>query len=232
MGDAGGGIDMRAAAGVAAEIREALALGAQLAVVIGGGNLVRGARLARDGMDRAVGDHMGMLATIINALALQEALEQGGMTARVMSAVHVNQICEAYIRRRAVRHLERGRVVVFAAGLGNPFFTTDTAASLRAAEIGVDMLLKATKVDGVYAKDPVSDPGAERYRSVGYDEVLSAGLGIMDATAIVMCRDHGIPVRVFNVFEKGALGRIVRGEALGTLIAAGGGEARAAHADA
>jgi uridylate kinase len=194
------------------------ALGVQVAVVLGGGNLFRGAGLARAGMDRVTADHMGMLATVMNALALQDALEGLGIFARVMSAIRINEVCEDYIRRRAVRHLEKGRVVIFAAGTGNPFFTTDTAASLRAIEIEAQLLLKATKVDGIYSADPVTDPKAILYPRLTFDRVLSERLNVMDATAIVMCRDHQLPLRVFNLNQPGQLLRIVSGEDLGTLV--------------
>jgi uridylate kinase len=193
----------------------------QVAVVIGGGNIFRGAGLARAGMDRVTADHMGMLATVMNGLALQDALESLGTYARVMSAVRVQEVCEDYIRRRAVRHLEKGRCVIFAAGTGNPFFTTDTAAALRAIEIGADLLLKATKVNGIYSEDPVRNPKAERYRRLSFDKVLDERLGVMDATAIVMCRDNGVPLRVFNLNNEGDLLRIVDGEDVGTLVANG-----------
>jgi uridylate kinase len=172
-------------------------------------------------MDRVTADHMGMLATVMNGLALQDALESLGSYARVMSAVRVQEVCEDYIRRRAVRHLEKGRCVIFAAGTGNPFFTTDTAASLRAIEIGADLLLKATKVNGIYSEDPVRNPKAERYRRLSFDKVLDERLGVMDATAIVMCRDNGLPLRVFNLNNEGDLLRIVDGEDVGTLVANG-----------
>jgi uridylate kinase len=187
-------------------------------LVIGGGNIFRGAGLARSGIDRVTGDHMGMLATVMNALALQDALERAGAVARVMSAVSVHDVCEDYIRRRAIRHLEKGRVVVCAGGTGNPFFTTDTAAALRAIEIDADVLLKATKVDGVYSADPVKNPAAERYDRLDYDHVIESKLGVMDANAIVLCRDQHMPIRVFNVFEEGNLVRIAKGEAIGTLV--------------
>ncbi|HKL63153.1 MAG TPA: UMP kinase, partial [Woeseiaceae bacterium] len=190
----------------------------EVGVVIGGGNIFRGAGLARAGMDRVTGDHMGMLATVINALALQDALERVGVYARVMSALQIHEVCEDYIRRRAIRHLEKGRVVILAAGTGNPFFTTDTAASLRAIEVGADMLLKATKVDGVYSADPVTVPDARRYATVSFDQVLTDKLNVMDATAIVMCRDNGLPLRIFDLTRPGALLRVVRGEDVGTLV--------------
>jgi uridylate kinase len=206
---------------IAAELCELVRLGVQVGVVIGGGNIFRGASLAAAGVDRVTADHMGMLATVINALAMQDAVESQGAAARVMSAIKVNQICEDYIRRRAIRHLEKGRVVIFAAGTGNPFFTTDSAASLRAVEINADLLLKGTKVDGVYTADPVKDPGAERYRELTYDEVLSRNLMVMDATAVVLCRDYGMPLRVFDVNQAGALQRIVYGADEGTLVQRG-----------
>jgi len=215
------GIDQPTLAQIADELVDVHGLGVEIALVIGGGNIFRGAGLARAGMDRVTADHMGMLATVMNALALQDALESLGSFARVMSAVRVQEVCEDYIRRRAVRHLEKGRCVIFAAGTGNPFFTTDTAASLRAIEIGADLLLKATKVNGIYSEDPVRNPKAERYRTLSYDKVLDDRLGVMDATAIVMCRDNGVPLRVFNLMNEGDLLRIVDGEDVGTLVANG-----------
>jgi len=212
------GIDPKILKRIAGEIRDLTQMGVQVAVVLGGGNIFRGAGLARAGMDRVTGDHMGMLATVINALAMQDALEAQGIYARVMSALRINEVCEDYIRRRAVRHLEKGRVVIFAAGTGNPFFTTDTAASLRAIEIEAQLLLKATKVDGIYSADPVTDPKAILYPRLTFDRVLSERLNVMDATAIVMCRDHQLPLRVFNLNEPGQLLRIVEGEDLGTLV--------------
>jgi uridylate kinase len=215
------GIDPIILKRVAGEIRDVMARGVQVAVVIGGGNIFRGAGLARAGMDRVTADHMGMLATVMNGLALQDALESLGIFARVMSAVRVQEVCEDYIRRRAVRHLEKGRCVIFAAGTGNPFFTTDTAASLRAIEIGADLLLKATKVNGIYDDDPLRNPRAQRYRTLSFDKVLDDRLGVMDATAIVMCRDNGLALRVFNLMNEGDLMRIVDGEDVGTLVANG-----------
>ena len=219
MGEGDYGIDPAVLKRIAGEIREVVALGTQVAVVIGGGNIFRGAGLARAGMDRVTGDHMGMLATVMNCLAMQDALEGLGTSTRVMSALSINEVCEDYIRRRAVRHLEKGRVVLFAAGTGNPFFTTDTAAALRATEIGADLILKATKVDGVYDADPVKVPGAKRYERLTYDRALDDRLGVMDATALVMCRDTGLPLRVFNLHAHGDLLRILRGEDVGTLVA-------------
>jgi len=218
MGQFDYGIDPRVIEGLAEEISELNAQGVEIALVIGGGNIFRGAGLAEAGMDRVTGDHMGMLATVVNALAMQDALERKGVFCRVMSALKINQVCEDYIRRRAVRHLEKGRVVIFAAGTGNPFFTTDSAASLRGIEINADLLLKATKVDGVYDSDPVKNPDAKRYDELGYDEVLSQKLAVMDATAIVLCRDNHLPLRVFNIFNRGDLSRIVAGEDIGTLV--------------
>ena len=203
---------------IASEIAEVSHLGIQIAVVIGGGNIFRGAGLAQSGIDRVTGDHMGMLATVMNSLALQDALESIGADARVMSAISVHDVCEDYIRRRAIRHLEKGRVVICAGGTGNPFFTTDTAAALRAIEVGADILLKATKVDGVYSADPVRDPFAQRFDRLEYDRVIAGKLGAMDANAIVLCRDQNMPIRVFNVFGEGNLVRIVQGEAIGTLV--------------
>jgi uridylate kinase len=221
LGDGDYGIDPVVLRRIAGEIHEVMGRAIELAVVIGGGNLFRGAGLARTGMDRVTADHMGMMATIMNALALQDALEQIGQDSRVMSALRCQQVCEDYIRRRAIRHLEKGRCVIMAAGTGNPFFTTDTAASLRAIEIEADLLLKATKVNGVYTDDPVKNPKAERYSKLSYDKVLNDRLGVMDATAIVMCRDNGLPLRVFNLFNAGDLIRIVDGEDVGTLVVNG-----------
>jgi uridylate kinase len=212
------GIDPRMIHRIAAEIRDVKRLGIQVAVVIGGGNIFRGAGLAESGIDRVTGDHMGMLATVMNALALQDSMESMSVDARVMSAVSVHDVCEDYIRRRAIRHLEKDRVVICAGGTGNPFFTTDTAAALRAIEIGADLVLKATKVAGVYAADPVEDPSAERYDQLSYDHVIESKLRVMDTNAIVLCRDQHMPIRVFNVFEEGALVRLVKGEPIGTLV--------------
>ena len=218
MGDADYGIDPTFLRRLASEVRSVHELGIELAIVVGGGNLFRGAGLARTGMDRVTGDHMGMLATVMNALAMQDALESIGVVTRVMSAVRINQVCEDYIRRRAIRHLEKGRVTIFAAGTGNPFFTTDTAASLRAIEIEADLLLKATKVDGIYDADPVSNSDARRYDRLTYDQVLDQRLNVMDATSIVLCRDHRLPLRVFNLNDPGALVRAASGADVGTLV--------------
>jgi uridylate kinase len=218
MGTGDYGIDPAVLRRIAGELQDILSMGVQVAVVIGGGNIFRGAGLARAGMDRVAADHMGMLATVMNSLAMQDALEGLGMYARVMSAIRINEVCEDYIRRRAVRHLEKGRVVIFAAGTGNPFFTTDTAASLRAIEINAELLLKATKVNGVYSDDPVRNPNATRYSRLTFDRVLTDKLNVMDATAIVMCRDNHLPLRVFNLNNAGDLTRIARGEDVGTSV--------------
>ncbi len=222
QGDGDFGIDANVLNRLAGDVLSCMQLGVQVALVIGGGNLFRGASLAADaGMDRVTGDNMGMLATVMNALAMQDALEKIGLKARVMSAIRINQVCEDYIRRRAVRHLEKGRVTIFAAGTGNPFFTTDSAASLRAIEIGADVLFKATKVDGVYAADPMKYPDAERYTRLSYDEVIARQLMVMDTTAVVLCRDHGMPLRIFDVNAPDALLKAVRGEDIGTLVQQG-----------
>ncbi|ERJ19920.1 uridylate kinase [Salinisphaera shabanensis T35B1] len=218
MGQADYGISADVVERLAAEIKELIESGVQVALVVGGGNIFRGVGLAGRGMDRVTGDQMGMLATVINALGLQDAIEHAGMTARVMSAIRINQVCEDYIRRRAIRHLEKGRVVIFAAGTGNPFFTTDSAASLRAVEINADLMLKATKVDGIYSADPMRDSSAKRYTHLTYDEVIDQRLSVMDTTAIVLCRDNGMPLRVFDINRAGDLARIVAGEDVGTLV--------------
>jgi uridylate kinase len=218
MGDGQYGIDPGTISRIAEEVVALTKAGVEVGMVIGGGNIFRGAGLAEAGMDRVTGDHMGMLATVMNALAMQDALEHLGAYARVMSAIKINQICEDYIRRRAVRHLEKGRVVIFAAGTGNPFFTTDSAASLRAVEIGADLLIKATKVDGVYTADPVKDSTAKRYDKLTYDEVLDQRLGVMDATAIVLCRDYKMPLCVLNIHKPGALMNIMQGKDEGTFV--------------
>jgi uridylate kinase len=218
MGDGKSGIDTGILARIAGEVLELRRLGVEVGMVVGGGNLFRGAGLAQAGMDRVTADHMGMLATVMNALAMQDTLERLGVFTRVMSAIRINQVCEDYIRRRAIRHLEKGRVVIFAAGTGNPFFTTDSAASLRAVEISAEVMLKGTKVDGVYSADPVKDVDAVRYERITYDEALARKLGVMDATAIVMCREHDLPLKVFNINRRGDLVRIVRGENVGTTV--------------
>ncbi len=218
MGAGDGGIDVEVITRMADEVRQVRQLGVEVGMVIGGGNLFRGAGLARAGMDRVTADHMGMLATVMNSLAMQDTLERLGVFTRVMSAIRINQVCEDYIRRRAVRHLEKGRVVIFAAGTGNPFFTTDSAASLRAIEISADVMLKATKVDGVYSADPFKDPQATRYDRLTYDEALARKLQVMDATALVMCREHDLPLMVFDINRCGDLVRIVCGENVGTTV--------------
>lgn len=220
MGDLEYGIKPVVIQRIAAEIAEAHKAGVEIAIVVGGGNIFRGAGLARSGMDRVTGDYMGMLATVMNALAIQDALEALTIQARVMSALSIHRVCEDYIRRRAIRHLEKGRVVIMAAGTGNPFFTTDTAASLRAIEIGADVLLKATKVDGVYDADPATHEDATRFESVSFDQVLADRLNVMDATAVVMCRDNDLPLRVFDLTQKGALVRAMKGEDVGTVVTA------------
>ena len=221
LGAADYGIDPAVIKRIASELRDVQGLGTQVAVVIGGGNIFRGAGLARAGMDRVTADQMGMLATVMNALAMQDALESLNVHVRVMSAIRINEVCEDYIRRRAVRHLEKGRIVIFAAGTGNPFFTTDTAAALRAIEISAQLLVKATKVNGIYSADPVHDPKAEHYPRLTFERVLTERLNVMDATAIVMCRDHNLPLRVFNLNAAGDLLRVARGEEPGTLVTNG-----------
>ncbi|SIT65881.1 uridylate kinase [Ectothiorhodosinus mongolicus] len=221
MGDQGYGICPDVLTRVAREVGELSSKGVEVAIVIGGGNIFRGAGMAQGGMDRVTADHMGMLATVMNGLAIQDALERLGKFCRVMSALKINQVCEDYIRRRAVRHLEKGRIVVFAAGTGNPFFTTDTAASLRAIEMNADVMIKATKVDGVYDSDPKLNANAQRFERLTYDDVLNRRLEVMDTTAIVMCRDNHMPLRVINIFREGELMRLVTGESVGTLIERG-----------
>ncbi len=218
MGGEDYGIDPEVLYRIANEIKDLIQHGVQVGVVIGGGNIFRGAGLAAKGMDRVSADQMGMLATVINAIAIQDALERQGLHARVMSAIKINQVCEDYIRRRAIRHLEKGRVVVLAAGTGNPFFTTDSAASLRAIEIGADLMIKATKVDGVYSADPTKDPNARRYVRLDYDAVLDQKLAVMDATAVVLCRDNHMPLRVVDMTQPGAFVRAALGEDVGTLV--------------
>ena len=213
------GIDPDALDPVASGVAELQGMGVEVALVIGAGNLFRGSDLVKGGMERVTADHIGMLATVVNALALQGAFERHGLVARVMSAIRINELCEPYLRRRAIRHLEKGRVVVFAAGTGNPFFTTDTAASLRAVEVEANLMIKATKVDGVYSADPLVDPSACRFTRLDFDEVLRMKLSVMDATAIVMCRDNDMPLRVVDMSKPGALVRSVMGEEEGTLVA-------------
>lgn len=220
MGNVDYGIDPAVISALAREIVEAQRAGAEIGLVIGGGNIFRGAGLAASGMDRVTGDHMGMLATVINALAMADALEKQGGFARVMSAIKINEVCEDYIRRRAIRHMEKGRIALFAAGTGNPFFTTDSAAALRASEIGADLLLKATKVDGIYDSDPKKNPKAVRYERLTYDDVIARNLQVMDTAAFALCRDNQVPLRIYDMMQPGALMRILKGEELGTLVAA------------
>src|SRR5213592_2567467 len=217
-GSQGYGIDPQMLVRMAAEIREVTTLGVQVAIVIGGGNIFRGIAASAGGMDRATADYMGMLATVINALALQDALEKGGLQTRVLSAIEMRAVAEPYIRRRAVRHLEKGRVALFVAGTGNPFFTTDTAGALRAVEIGAEVLLKASKVDGIYTADPVKEPTATKLARVGYIEALNRGLDVMDHTAISLCMDNKLPIVVFDLTRRGNIRRIVAGEAVGSVV--------------
>ncbi|MBI5197291.1 MAG: UMP kinase [Nitrospirae bacterium] len=218
MGDQGYGIDPAIMDSLASEIKEIYDMGVEIAVVIGGGNIFRGLAAASTGMERASADYMGMLATVLNALALQNFLEKHGVDTRVQSAIAMQALAEAYIRRRAIRHLEKKRVVIFAAGTGNPYFTTDTAASLRAMEIGAEVILKGTKVDGVYDSDPMINPSAKRYESLSYFETLQKGLKVMDATAISLCMDNDLPIIVFNLKQKGNIKRVVTGEKIGTIV--------------
>lgn len=221
MSAEGGSIDAQILKRLATEICELCDSGVEVGLVIGGGNILRGADKASEGIDRVTGDQMGMLGTVINALAMQDALERLGRPVRVMSALKINQVCEDYIRRRAVRHLEKGRVVIFAAGTGNPFFTTDSAASLRAIEINAEIMIKATKVDGVYSADPAKNPDAKFYPRLTYDEALDRRLNVMDATALVLCRDNNLPLRIMNIFNPGAVMRLMQGEEIGSLIETG-----------
>ncbi len=217
-GTQGYGIDPEVIAGIADEIKEVMELGAQVALVIGGGNIFRGVAAASRGMERASADYMGMLATVMNSLAMQDALEKIGVVTRVQSAIEMQAVAEPYIRRRAVRHLEKGRVVIFGAGTGNPYFTTDTAASLRAMEIGADVILKATKVDGVYNADPAKDKDAVKYASLTYLDVLKKGLQVMDATATSLCMDNELPIVVFDLTRRGNIQKVVLGEQIGTVV--------------
>ncbi|HEX9873889.1 MAG TPA: UMP kinase [Deferrimonas sp.] len=217
-GNLGYGIDPEVIGDIAAEIREVIDLGVQVALVIGGGNIFRGVAAASRGMDRASADYMGMLATVMNSLAMQDALEKVGVVTRVQSAIEMQAVAEPYIRRRAVRHLEKGRVVIFGAGTGNPYFTTDTAASLRAMEINADVILKATKVDGIYSADPNKDKDAVKYQSLSYLDVLKKGLQVMDATATSLCMDNDLPIVVFDLTRRGNIKRVVMGEPIGTIV--------------
>ena len=220
MGEKQYGIDPAVTAQIARDVKDIQQLGVETAIVIGGGNIFRGLAASSRGMDRASGDYMGMLATVINALALQDALEQNGVVTRVMSAIEMRAVAEPFIRRRAVRHLEKGRVVIFAAGTGNPYFTTDTAAALRAMEIRASVIMKATKVDGIYSADPMKDPTATRYDTISYLEVLEKRLQVMDATAISLCMDNQLPILVFNLRTPGNLRRAVLGESIGSVVKA------------
>ena len=218
MGDDAFGINRATIVRIAEEVAEVIRLGVQVAVVIGGGNIFRGVAGGSVGMDRATADYMGMLATVMNSLALADTMDKVGLTARVMSAIAIEQVVEPYVRPKALQYLEEGKVVVFAAGTGNPFFTTDTAAALRGAEIGAEVVIKATKVDGVYTADPKKDPTAQRYSQISFDQVISQNLGIMDATAFALCRDQKLPIKVFSIFKSGALKRVVLGQDEGTLV--------------
>ena len=218
MGDNAYGIDRITIDRIVGEIAAIAAMGVEIAIVIGGGNIFRGVAPAAAGMDRATADYMGMLATVMNALALQDAMRRGGLNGRVQSALNIEQVVEPYIRGRAMRYLEEGKIVIFAAGTGNPFFTTDTAAALRGTEMGCDIVLKATKVDGVYSADPKTDARATRYAKVSFDEAINRNLKVMDATALTLCRDQKLPINVFSIFKTGALKRVVMGEDEGTLV--------------
>lgn len=218
MGEEDYGIDPKVINRIAAEIHQIKQEGVQIGIVIGGGNIFRGAGLAKSGIDRVTGDHMGMLATVMNSLALQNAIEKQGSKVRVMSAIQIHEVCEDYIRRKAIRHLEKGNVTVFAAGIGNPFFTTDSAASLRAIEINAEVVIKATKVDGVFSADPVTNSDAVKYDKLTYDEVIEKKLAVMDTAAVVLCRDQNMPIRIYNMTKPGALMKIVQGENIGTIV--------------
>jgi len=218
MGDKGYGIDSSTVDFIAKEIKEAVSLGIEVAIVIGGGNIFRGVEASVRGMERASADYMGMLATVINALALQNSLEKHGVPTRVQSAIEMKELTEPYIRRKAIRHLEKGRTVIFAAGTGNPYFTTDTAAALRAMEIGADVILKATKVDGIYSSDPMKDPAAKKYNTVTYIDMLKRGLSIMDSTAVSLCMDNNLPIVVFNLRGSGNIRKLIEGKKVGTLV--------------
>jgi uridylate kinase len=218
MGDMDFGIETSMMSRVAREIAEVSDMGIEVALVIGGGNIFRGQGLAEAGIDRVTGDHMGMLATVMNSLAMQDALEKIGKQCRVMSAIRINRVCEEYVRRRSIRHLEKGRIVIFAAGTGNPFFTTDTAGCLRAIEIEADVFMKATKVNGIFDSDPAKNPDAKRYQTLTYAEAIEKNLGVMDMTSIVMCRDNNLPLRVFNLNEEGALPATMYDKSIGTTV--------------
>jgi uridylate kinase len=218
MGESPYGIDRATLERIVSEVAEVVRLGVEIGIVIGGGNIFRGVALGAAGMDRATADYMGMLATVMNALALQDAMRQVGLLSRVQSALNIEQVAEPYIRGKAMRYLEEGKVVIFAAGTGNPFFTTDTAAALRGMEMNVDIVIKATKVDGVYTDDPKANPGARRYKRLTFDEAIVKNLKVMDATALTLCRDQKLPISVFSIFKPGALKRLVLGEDEGTLV--------------
>ena len=218
MGEDAFGINRQTLASIVEDIKEVLELGVQVGIVVGGGNIFRGVALGATGMDRATGDYMGMLATVMNAMALQDALRNAGVEARVQSALTIEQVAERYIRGRALRHLEKGRVVIFGAGTGNPFFTTDTTAALRGAEIGAEIVLKATKVDGIYSEDPKKNPSATLYHDITFNEAMQRDLKVLDATAFALCRDQKLPIKVFSILKKGAMARVVMGEDEGTLV--------------
>ena len=218
MGDDAYGINRATISRIVAEVKEVVDLGVQVAVVIGGGNIFRGVAPAAEGMDRATADYMGMLATVMNAMALQDAMKNIGLNARVQSALNIEQVAEPYIRGKAIRYLEEGRVVIFGAGTGNPFFTTDTAAALRGMEMNAEIVIKATKVDGIYTEDPKSNPDAMRYKTISFDEAISKNLKVMDATALTLCRDQKLPISVFSIFKQGALKKVIMGEDEGTMV--------------
>ncbi len=218
QGDKGYGIDLRALDSISKEIKSVYTVGIQMAIVIGGGNIFRGEIAAREGMDRSTADYMGMLATVINGLALQDSLERMGVPTRLQTAIEMREVAEPFIRRRAIRHLEKGRVVIFACGTGNPYFTTDTTAALRAIEISADAVLKGTKVDGVYDSDPLKNKKAKKFKRLKYIEVLNKGLKVMDGTAVTLCMDNKLPIIVFNLFKKGNVKRVILGEEIGTIV--------------
>ncbi len=226
MGDKSFGIDQKIVQYIADELKGISKLGTEIAIVIGGGNIFRGLEASGEGMERTTADYMGMLATVLNALALQNALESNGMPTRVLSAIEMKELAESYIRRRAVRHLEKGRFVIFAAGTGNPYFTTDTAAALRAVEIGADVIMKATKVDGIYSSDPVKNPNAIKYSEITYMDVLKKGLKVMDSTAISLCMDNNLPIMVFSLMGRGNIKKVLNGKKVGTLVTGRGSNAK------